>query len=165
MESFSNNDFNAVYQQTKSEIYRYLLKKCKNISDIDDLFQDTYIAVFRFLDDGGTIENSEAFVKTIAKRTLSKYYSILRKREMHESELTDNIPAPEGEDGELADRIYELIMKKPEKIRKVFFMRHTLDLSFAEISAELGMSESSVKAKYYKTKEEIKRKIEKEETR
>lgn len=164
-ENLTREDFTALYEKTKTDIHKYLYKKCRNISDIEDLFQDTYIGVYKYMLGGGKIGNAEAFVKTVAKRTLSGYYSFLKKKTEYESELDDNIPTPQSSDDELADRIYDLIQKKPEKVRKIFYLRHTMQLSFAQIAGELGLSESSVKAKYYKTIELVKRKLDKEETK
>ena len=80
--------FEKIYNDTKESTYRFIAAKCYNIDDIDDIYQSTYISLFDALKKRDTPpENSEAFVITIAKRELFKYYGLIKK-------LTERTKAP-----------------------------------------------------------------------
>lgn len=152
--------FDKIYLETKDEIYRYICIKCKNISDIDDIFQDTYVALYEYLGrHKKAVDNPFALVRTICRRNLIKHYIFYSRKK--ESTLQE-ISVPD-DDTELIEKVYAHIKKKSVYIQKIFLMRHSLEMSFADIAAALGESEGSVKQKYYKAIADIRRRLEKEE--
>ena len=155
--SYTEKDFNELFEQTKSTIYSYIAAHCRSVSDIDDVFQDTYFGVYSFLHGGGTVNDPLAFTRTVARRTLAKYYISLSRPAPDPPR--EQAPPPQSE---AADRINSLILKSPPKIQRIFFLRHTLGLSFPEIAAELGMRTNTVQKCYYKKVAEIRRRLEKE---
>ena len=157
-----NEKFEQVFELTKAEIYRYIAAKCRSIDDIDDIFQETYMSVYSYIKSGGEIREPAGFVKTVAKRTLGKYYGLLRRLKAIEERLAPMDVLAEDHD-ELVDIVNGLVMKKPPRVQKIFFMRHSLQLSFEEIAGELGMKPNTVQKTYYRTVEDIRRRLEKEE--
>lgn len=164
--------FAEIYEETKSAVYRYIASKCRSIEDIDDIFQDAYIEIYKSV--GRTkdkIENKEAFAVAVTKRCISKYYSALRKAGLFiTSKLsgggeyvpeTDDLNSYVIEDkivtDSLLEEIYEIISSKPSDVQKIFLMYYKLDMTIVEISCELDIKESTVKKKLYKTLEQIRR--------
>ena len=160
--SQSNNQFEQLFEQTKSAVYKYIAAKCRSIDDIDDIFQETYMSVYTYLKNGGEIKEPEAFVKTVAKRTLGRYYSLLKRLKLTAERLAPVDMQAEDHD-ELVLLVNELVMKKPARVQKIFFMRHSLQLSFEEIAERLQMKPNTVQKAYYRTVEDIRRRLEKEE--
>ena len=154
--------FDKIYTLTKTEVYKYIAAKCRSIDDIDDIFQETYIGVYEYLKNGGEINKPTAFAKTVAKRTLSRYYSLLRRLKNLEERLAP-VDMQAEEHSELVDLVDLLVMKKPAKVQRIFFMRHSLQLSFDEIAKRLDMKPNTVQKTYYRTVESIRRQLEKEE--
>ena len=152
--------FDKIYLETKAEIYRYICAKCQNLSDIDDIFQDTYVALYEYLSrHKKAVESPIALVRTICKRNLIKHYIFYsRKKESPPQEVL-----PPDDDSELVERVNSLIKKKSVYIQKLFFMRHSLDMSFKDIAKALGKNEGAVKQQYYKAAADIRRRLEKEE--
>ena len=68
--------FEKIYLRTKEMTYDRIAAKCFAADDVDDIFQNTYIAVYKAL---GKLKepppNEEAFVMLICNRQLMKYYS------------------------------------------------------------------------------------------
>ena len=152
--------FDKIYLDTKDDIYKFICVKCRSINDCDDIFQDTYVALYEYLcRHGKPIENPIALVRTICKRRLIKHYIFYSKGR---AEIVSE-ESFESDDEELLKRINKLLEKKSAYIRKIFFMRHSLDMSFSEIAAALGKSEGAVKAQYYKAIADIRRRFEREE--
>ena len=157
-----NERFEYIYEQTKHEIYRYITVKCRCIDDIDDLFQDTYVSVYQYLKNGGDITEPAGFVKTVAKRTLGRYYGLLKRLKLIEERLS-SVEIKADDHDELVDVINELVMKAPPMTQKIFFMRHSLQMPFDEIADRLDMKTNTVQKIYYRTTDNIRRRLEKEE--
>lgn len=60
---------------------RYIVCKCSNIDDVNDLVQDTYVELYNILEKKKEIylENCPNFVIGIAKKKIQKYYGLLYK--------------------------------------------------------------------------------------
>ena len=41
--------FNTIYDKTYSDILRYIIIKCHNINDANDIIQDVYLELFNIL--------------------------------------------------------------------------------------------------------------------
>lgn len=159
-------DFESIYQNTKNDIYRYICIHCRCIGDIDDIFQDTYIAVYEYTLRHGSdeIKSPNALVLSIAKRVMIKYYLLARRhRSLAASEPDLNYKTTDDNDRELLLKINKRLLSKSAFVQKIFFMRHSLDMSFAQIAQALSKREGAVKAQYYKAIADIRRYLEKEE--
>ena len=161
--------FEKIYNDTKESTYRFIAAKCYNIDDIDDIYQSTYISLFDALKKRDTPpENSEAFVITIAKRELFKYYGLIKK-------LTESTKAPPlsdepyEEDADsfcledsivnkaLLEEVNSLLQKKDITTQKIFFMHYYKGYTLSEIASLLELSESSVKRRLYSALSRIRR--------
>ncbi|MBR6100829.1 MAG: RNA polymerase sigma factor [Ruminococcus sp.] len=166
--------FSELYERTKKQIYDFIAAKCFNVSDADDIFQNTYVEVLRSLDRlPSPPQNEEAFVTLIAKRQLTRHYSAVRRLRERialrdpEDDLSD-IPDSFSIEDDLdirttAEEIRSFLEQKPLVTRKVFFLYYRRGLTISETASLLGITESSVKAKLYRTLYEIRRKYGKEE--
>jgi RNA polymerase sigma-70 factor (ECF subfamily) len=117
------------------------------------------------------IKNDKAFAIRLAKRKLSRHYSMLERLRKFIGESTihdldDEIDLLEfhaddflTEDfvvnQDLIENAKKFIGKKPEITQKVFYLFYELDLSIPEIAEMLSISESSVKNKLYRTLKEL----------
>ncbi len=164
--------FNEIYDATNKQALTFITAKCGNVDDISDILQETYMEVYKVLGEKGAdyIENDEAFVIRIAKQKVYKHYSALEKRKSdlsltvmtggEEIDLLDEIPDEmDLEDSvcnsELVEQIGAYIKKKPQDIRRIFYLRFSLDLSIKEIAEMMETSESNIKNKLYRTINEI----------
>lgn len=169
-------EFEKLYESTKHKLYSYIVGRCYAIDDIDDIFQNTCMEVYRALTRRKDLPpDPTAFVLLIAKRQLTRYYSFVRRmREniVHRSN-SDEEYDPDLPDGfdieeslvtkERLEEITRLIEKKPLITQKVLFLHYRRDMTIAQIAELLMMSESAVKMHIYKTLEQIKRRIGKEQ--
>jgi len=168
--------FNRIYDATNNKVLVYITVKCGNTADIKDIFQDTYLELFSVVEKRGTcyIENGEAFVMRIAKQKIYRYYTLLDRLKSVVSLAAINSDGEEYDLAEMADmeadsfvlediiaekelisRVSRFLSKKPETVKKVFYLFYYMDLSIPEISSQLSMSESSVKNKIYRTIKEL----------
>ncbi|MBR6044405.1 MAG: sigma-70 family RNA polymerase sigma factor [Ruminococcus sp.] len=171
----SKSYFEALYQHTKKKVYDHITAKCFALADIDDIFQNTYVEVWKALSKrSDPVPDEEAFVMLIANRQLAKYYSAVRRlRERFAGSFAGSdedhgdIPDSFSVEDHIVDRaaveeIRSLLAEKPLLTQKVFFLRYRRDLTIPEVAGLLGIGESAVRMHLYKTLSEIKRRLGKE---
>lgn len=169
--------FNKVYDETISSLTKYVISKCGNILDAEDILQNIYARFYqRILKKGHSdIESSEAFLISIAKFELKSYYASKKKTSVTESfsDYTDEqMVMIENEMSKtqknfddvlcnklLAREIFEDIATADEVTGKIFYLYFVCDMRLADIAETLDMNLSAVKNKLYRTIERQKKKF------
>lgn len=153
--------FEQIYSEYFAGIYHFLYRLCRDENLAEELTQETFYQAFKsFLKFKG---NSEIFtwLASIAKHT---YFRYLKKNKLcldniSIDSITDfycenNSDNPE----EFVQRDYvsaavkNIINTIPDKYKDVVILRIYAELSFAEISRALGISENSAKVIYCRAK-------------
>lgn len=74
-----NNEeyFNRVYNETCRSVSRFVVSKCGNMEDAEDIIQNVYTRFFKRISEKGheDIESPEAFLINIAKFECRTYFS------------------------------------------------------------------------------------------
>ena len=162
--------FNDIYDKTYSDIMRYVIVKCHNINDTNDIIQDVYFELWKILNKKEVFDtNIKSFLIGIAINKIKKHYSIVQRfktisffdTDSNDIELIDNIKS----DIDIEDLVIKsddwnsvwkyLKNKKNQDIPKVFYLYYKLGLSLKEISNELDKSESYIKNLIYRTLKEL----------
>lgn len=169
--------FNKVYDETVNSLTKYVISKCGNILDTEDILQNIYARFYqRILKKGySDIENFEAFLISIAKFELKNHYAAKNKASVTESfsDFTDEqMVMIENEMSKtqknfddvlcnklLAREIFEDIATADEVTGKIFYLYFVCDMRLADIAEELDMNLSAVKNKLYRTIERQKKKF------
>jgi len=169
--------FNSVYAETIAALSRFVINKCGNILDVEDILQNIYARFFRRIVKKGhsDIENAEAFLINIAKYECKNYFGSLKKRgaitafseysdeQMYEieAEMSRNVNQLEDVlcNEMLARQIFEDIATQDALTGKVFYLHFVCDKKLDEIAQELDITLSSVKNKLYRTIERQKKKF------
>jgi len=169
--------FNRVYSETLSSLSRFVVNKCGNILDVEDILQNIYARFFRRIVKKGysDIESAEAFLINIAKFECKNYFAGLKKRstvtsfgeysdeQMYEIEAEMSKNSKQLEDvlcnEMLARQIFEDIAAQDALTGKIFYLHFVCDLKLDEIAKELDLTLSSVKNKLYRTIDRQKKKF------
>lgn len=149
---------------------RYIVCKCSNIDDVNDLVQDTYVELYNILEKKKEIylENCPNFVIGIAKKKIQKYYGLLYKlknynvyqAEDEEIDLPDNFDLETETIKKLnAEAVWNYIKSKNIKTVKVFYLYYCTEIKISQIAKELNMSEANVKNILYRTIKDIKENV------
>ena len=168
--------FEEIYDETYKTTLKYILCKCSNIDDVNDLLQDTYIELYHILKRKQILEleNCNNYIIGIAKNMIRKYYGLFYSlkmnslyRELDGEEVLIEIPADINLEAETikrlkAEEVWKFIKKKKAVVIKVFYLYYCLELKISQIAIELGIGESKVKNILYRTIQEIKKNIEME---
>lgn len=162
--------FNDIYDKTYSDIMRYVIVKCHNINDANDIIQDVYFELWKILNKKEIVDtNIKSYLIGIAINKIKKHYSIVQRfktisffdKDSNDIELIDNIKS----DIDIEDLVIKsddwnsvwgyLKNKKNQDIPKVFYLYYKLGLSLKEISNELEKSESYIKNLIYRNLKEL----------
>ena len=165
--------FEEIYNATHKAALTLITAKCAHTTDISDIFQETYLELYQVLQKRGTgyITNDKAFVLRLAKQKLARHYSLQDKLRMF---VSVNMLNEDGEDFDLSDfdadafltedfaidqvmlaEAKEFIHTRHETVQKVFYLFYHMGLTISEVSGALGISESNVKNKLYRTLKEL----------
>lgn len=160
--------FNEIYDKTYSKVLKFVVCKCFDIEDVNDIVQETYIELYKKMTKINDIQNIESYILGIAKNRINKHYGLLyqfktlslNSKDNKEQELIENIPSNidieniiiKGVDLEI---IWEELKKKKIIIQKIFFLYYSLDFTITEIASELNLGESYIKNCLYRTLKEL----------
>ena len=162
--------FNEIYDKTHLDLLKYVIIKCHNINDTNDIIQETYLEFWNIINKKELSDiNIKSYLIGIANNKIKKHYTLLQKfktislfeindkdRELIET-LEDGVNINEiiiQKDN--WNTIWKFIKsKKNQDIPKVFYLYYKLELSIKEISKELQRSESYIKHLIYRTLQEL----------
>lgn len=151
------------------DIYRYLYSLCRDATLSEDLTSEVFLEVVKSIGSFRAESDVKTWLFSIARHRWFKY--LRKKKRTIEAaglyDLTEIEPADTRSaedtvlDNELAERVYAVINAEPENSRKTALMR--IDgYSFYEIGKALGISESSARVTFFRTKEKIRKKLKEE---
>ena len=162
--------FNDIYDKTYLDLLKYVIIKCHNINDANDIIQEVYLELWNILNKKELLNNNiKSYLIGIANNKIKKHYTLLQKIK------TISLFAKNDKDIELIDSLEDKInienivieednwdliwqfikVKKNQDIPKVFYLYYRLELSIKEIAKELKVSESYVKNLIYRTLKEL----------
>jgi RNA polymerase sigma-70 factor (ECF subfamily) len=142
---------------------------CRNPSDAEDMVQETFLNVFRYLKDFRYETKFKNWIYRIAASTCIKKRRKSKFAPERELSLEEFIPKDEAEaqtptpewallpldsllNAELADMINQAIQSLPEKYRLVIVLRDIEGFSTAETAQILGLSASNVKVRLHRAR-------------
>ena len=167
-------DFEKIYKDTYDYLLKFIVIKCYNFNDVNDIIQDTYIEFYRIMKKNNKkIDNINTFLCGIAVNIIKRYYYnknklILLKKIEDENDVIDLIPDNLNIEEDLINKdnvqkIWNYIETKDIITIKIFYLYYRFDEKILNIAKELELNESTVKNKIYRTIKEIKDKFGKEE--
>lgn len=165
--------FNKLYNETYNDVLKYVVCKCSNIDDVQDIIQNVYLEVYRKLTHNKDI--TKPYIIGIANHKIKDYYRFHYRNkivslfsEKEDIELIDSIQGDIDIEEAImtkydAESVWEFLKKKKVVVSKIFFLYFKLELTIKEIAKELEISESNVKYYLYRTLKELNTYLESEE--
>lgn len=90
--------FEKIYNETYKNTIRYVICKCSNINDVDDIIQETYLELYKALKTKKKILDYKSYTVIIAKNKIIQYFNTGNKlktipifQEENENEYIVNI--------------------------------------------------------------------------
>ncbi len=166
--------FNDIYDKTYLDILKYVIVKCHNINDANDIIQETYLELWNILNKKElSNKNIKSYIIGITNNKIKKHFTLLQKiktisifeKNVNDIELIDLMEDDINIENFIIRRddwtfIWKYIKsKKNQNIPKVFYLYYQMDLSIKEISKVLNVNESYIKNLIYRTLKELQSKF------
>lgn len=127
-------------------VYRIALLQAKNKNDADDIFQEVFLRLVKYIHTLKTEEHAKYWLMRVTVNCSKKHFSNPWKKHIvfyeNESEIEASYEMQTGEEREL---IYQAVKSLPEKYRSVIHFFYYEQLSIKEISEILHRKETTVK--------------------
>ena len=169
-------DFEQIYRQTYNILIRYIVVKCNNIDDINDILQETYMELLKKIRKRKNleVENINNFIYGIANNIIKRHFHKKKLEKIVYLYSNDEEDTPlDIEDTfdleqdfitkENVDRVWQYINTKDLLTTKVIYLYFILGLKISDVANELNISESNAKNKIYRTLKELKVNLGKDE--
>lgn len=155
-------DFPQIYAEHFEKVFRYVRSLCRDEALAEEVTQEAFYRSMKSIHKFRGECRLDVWLCQIAKHTL---FSVQERRKRSE-------PLPEAEiasaadieraflDGEDARRAHAVLHRIPEPHREVFWMRAFGEMSFAEIGALFGKTESWARVTYYRARMKIREGLE-----
>ena len=168
--------FHDLVKRYEQRLYNFSLRMCRDSSDAEDMVQDTFLNVFRYLKDFRYETKFKNWLYKVAastcikKRRKSKFapekeLSLDEFRPTDEAEAADHIPEwalmplEKLLNEELASMINQQILSLPEKYRMVIVLRDIEGFTTAETAQILNLSPSNVKVRLHRARLYLREKL------
>lgn len=160
--------FTKLYEKYKHTIYLTIIQIVKNKDAADDLLSVTFVKAFTKIDSYVNNISFEMWLKTIAVNSSIDYIRHYKKDSslywldddescnIQLSGSADYSPEDKYVFNETAALIQEAMSRLRYKYRRILELRTIQNMSYKQISEELGLSESQVKSQLNKAREKLK---------
>lgn len=168
----SLEQFNLIYKQTYPRILKFVICKCSNIEDVNDIIQETYLEFYKILCKDSKIENVQNYLVGIANHKVKKHYSLLYRfktisifsKNSDDIKIEDTLTdVNELEQIVLSktelESVWQFLKQKNIEIMKIFYLHYYCDLTIKEVAQQLNRKESYTKNCLYRTLKEIQEKF------
>ena len=161
--------FHDLVKRYEQKLYNFSLRMCRDHSDAEDMIQETFLNVFRYLKDFRYETKFKNWLYKVAASTCIKKRRKSKFAPEKELSLDDFLPANETEvpdhvpdwalmpldkllNQELSNTINQEILSLPKKYRLVIVLRDIEGFSTGETAQILSLSPSNVKVRLHRAR-------------
>ncbi len=158
--------FEELVKRYEGKIYGHTLRLLGNREDAQDVLQETFLNVFKGLEN---FRGDSSFSTWIYRIATNNALMRLRKLSHAERELNDELPPPESMkrqalashildpkdaflEKEMLRELDKAVERLPEKYRSIFLLRDVEELSTDRTANVLGISEAAVKSRLHRAR-------------
>ena len=150
-----NEAFNLLLHKYQQKIYWHIRRLVINHDDADDLVQEVFVKVWKYL---GNFRNDSQLYTWLYRIATNECITFLNKKKNQNNiplddvafELAESLQDSTYFDGNKAQlKLQQALLTLPEKQRLVFNMKYFDDLKYEEISEILGTSVGALKASFH----------------
>ena len=144
--------FRLLMQTYQKDLYWHIRNIVGTHEDTDDVLQNTFIKIFRFID---KFKRDASLFTWVYRIATNESLTFLKKRNKNQTEdigeiyhlSSNNINDLDGDI--ILDRLNHALLKLPEKQKLVFKMRYFEEMTYQQISDILETSVGALKASYH----------------
>lgn len=165
--------YKKLLENYRGAIFNLLYKMVRNREETEDLVQEAFIKAFNAL---STFNEEYAFSTWLYKIAVNNCIDHIRKKKLKTYSIDKPVPSKDGELGrefpdtsmspdkeilseEKSNIIENAIEDLPENYKTVIVMRHKEERSYEEIAEILNIPLGTVKARIFRAREMLKKKL------
>jgi len=154
------DSFGEMVERYEGTVYSTCYRILAIREDAQDVAQETFVRAYRHLN---RFEPQRPFGPWVRRIAANLSLNLLRRRHalepLDDERLTSSQSFLHPEDilvsKQASERVYRQLMELPDHYRVVIVLRHYLEMSYAEMAAELGLPLSTVKSNLYRARKKL----------
>ncbi|NEN24844.1 sigma-70 family RNA polymerase sigma factor [Cryomorpha ignava] len=146
-----NAAFDLLVKTYQQPLYYHIRRMVGNHQDADDVLQNTFIKVWRFIGDFKEESKLYTWLYRIASNEALGFLRAQRAKPSGNVDAETHVAATtDGPDGDSIERkLGAALQTLPDKQRQVFDLKYFSELKYEEISEITGTSVGALKASYF----------------
>ena len=167
--------FRQLVERYKSRVYSIAYAMTKNQSDADDLSQEIFLKVYRFLPQ---FKGKSKFYTWLYRLAINTCISAINNREKKPEEVSlflssenkdvllntlpeESVVSPMQllENKELGQKIRLAIDSLSDGLKEIFILREIEDLSYKDLAEIFKCPEGTIKSRLFRAREELRKKL------
>jgi RNA polymerase sigma factor (sigma-70 family) len=138
-------DWEAVYQDNVTWVYRTLFARVGNRADAEDLTAEVFLSALRPLRLTASVGEVRAYLRATARTVLAAHWRETLGREITSIEDIEQPPDSEEAISTAPQRVAQVLDRLPDNYRQILELRFLQGSSIKESAAELGISVANAK--------------------
>lgn len=138
-------NWEAVYQDNASWVYRTLFARVGNRADAEDLTAEVFLAALRPLRLTASVGEVRAYLRATARTVLAAHWRETMGREITSIDDIEQPPESEEAISTAPQRVAQVLDSLPDRYRQILEMRFLQGNSIKDSAAELGISVANAK--------------------
>lgn len=143
-----------VYETYKTMVFSLTYAYLQNVTDSEDAVLETFVRLMKSAKEFPTLEDERRYLTRIA---INVAKDMLRKKKT--VPLNELVVADEEEKESDNELLWAEISKLPSKLKEVIILNYINDLTYAEISKTLKISEAAVRKRHERAIKIIKERL------
>ena len=134
-------DWDAVYRDNVTWVYRLMFGKVGNQPDAEDLTAEVFMTALRPMRVSATVPEVRKYLRMTASTVLASYWKDRMGREVTviENDVPDEIEA-DFIAGDAPDKVRGLLQRLPDNYRRILELRFLQAFSVREAASQMGVS-------------------------
>lgn len=165
----AENRFHTEVLPLKNKLFRLALHITLSREDAEDMVQETMIRMWRRMQSGIVVENTEALAFTVCRNLCLDFMERAEQRQhvSMDDVLLETVPhataldpSQRMENAEQRETLQRLLSSLPERQRTAFVLRDVDGHSYREIAEIMQITESNVKVNIFRARNKLRELLE-----
>ena len=139
-------DWEAVYQDNATWVYRTVYARVGNQADAEDLTAEVFLAALRPLRLSASVAEVRTYLRNTARTVLAAHWRQTMGREI--TKIDDDVAAPPESEEAIStapERVAAVMETLPDNYRRILELRFLHNRSIKDSAAEMGVSVANAK--------------------
>jgi RNA polymerase sigma-70 factor (ECF subfamily) len=144
-------DWDAVYRDNVTWVYRLMFSKVGNQPDAEDLTAEVFMTALRPLRVSASVPEVRKYLKMTARTVLASYWKDRMGREV--TFIDDDVPEADEHEpvaSDAPDKVRGLLARLPDNYRRILELRFLQAFSVHEAASQMGVSVANAKVLQYR---------------